>query len=75
MHLTLVVCNRTLQSAAFMISLVVIPVLAATDAAMLWVECALNILVSIPALSITIYGLTKTSAIWPGYMSTLACVV
>ena len=51
MHLSLVVCNRTLQSAAFMISLVVIPVLAAADAAMLWVECALNILVSIPALA------------------------
>ena len=28
----------------------VIPVLAAADAAALWVECALNILVSIPAL-------------------------
>ena len=40
-----------LQSAAFRISLVVIPVLAAAEAAALRVECALNILVSIPALS------------------------
>ena len=55
MHLTLVACNRrTLSehfhySAAFRISVVVIHVLAAADAVGLWVECALNILVSILA--------------------------
>ena len=43
--------ERGYQSAAFRISLVVISVLAAADAAVLWVECALNILVSIPALA------------------------
>ena len=40
-----------LQSAAFRMSPVVIPALAAANAAALLVECALNILVSIPALS------------------------
>ena len=40
-----------LQSAAFRMSPVVKPALAAADAAALLVECALNILVSIPPLS------------------------